>query len=467
MKFFRMDISVLRGGISAGMITAKQLTAEAFDRIAQLDSGEKGFHAVRALNPDAPFLASRLDERQGAGETTGPLHGIPILLKDNLSTADGLPTAAGAAALADNFCTADAEAVRRLREAGAVILGKTNMTEFANYVSWTMPNGYSSLGGQVGSVFPGIDPSGSSTGSAVAVAMGYCPAAIGTETCGSIIAPAIQAGIVGLKPTLGLCSRRGILPISHTLDTPGPLTRSVRDAALLLEVLAGHDPGDPATRLAQPPSFTAALTEDLSGLRVGISRLFPEEAIPGQTEAASEAAKLLEKQGASCVRLKEETFSCNALFTIMRHEFHGDLECYLRDFGGSRLKTLDGIVRWNEAHAETALRYGQDILLEALAAPQGYAAPEYLAALADREAVIARLTETFEANGVDIILILSGALGHPALAGFPDLTLPLGRNKDGEPLSALLMARPFREDQLLRTGYALEQTLLHQRQARA
>ena len=195
MKFFRMDISVLRGGLSAGMITAKQLTAEAFDRIAQLDSGEKGFHAVRALNPDAPFLASRLDERQGAGETTGPLHGIPILLKDNLSTADGLPTAAGAAALADNFCTADAEAVRRLREAGAVILGKTNMTECANYVSWTMPNGYSSLGGQVGSVFPGIDPSGSSTGSAVAVAMGYCPAAIGTETCGSIIAPAIQAGI--------------------------------------------------------------------------------------------------------------------------------------------------------------------------------------------------------------------------------------------------------------------------------
>lgn len=460
MQFLRMDIGVLQGAMSAGALSARQLTLEAFGQIAQLDRGPSGHNAVLTLNPDALFWADRMDELRRKGQVLGPLHGIPVLLKANISTRDGMSTSAGALALADNYARFDAEIVRRLRKAGAVILGKTNMTEFANYVSEEMPNGYSSQGGQVKGVFEEVDPSGSSTGSAVAVALGYCPGAVGTETCGSIISPATQAGIVGLKPTLGLCSRRGIIPISHTLDTAGPFARSVRDAALLLGVLAGEDSEDPAVVQLPLPDYAAALSEDLTGLRVGLSRLFLEEAVPGQLEAAQWAARLLEKQGAVCVPLEEEAFSCRALGTIMCQEFRQDLERYLREFGQGSRKTLSEIIQWNQSQKETAIPYGQEYLEKAQAAAGNFAEPGYLAALAQREAVIQQLDRTFEENQVDVILILSGACGHPALAGFPDITVPLGRSQQGDPLAALLMARRFEEPVLLKAAYGLEQAIL-------
>src|SRR6201994_4781458 len=269
----------LQKALASGSVTATGLTRAYIARIEAYDRGGPSLNAVRELNPDALKIAAAIDAEKPAQHR--PLEGIPILLKDNIATGDAQHTTAGSLALADAQAQRDAFLVKRLRDAGAVILGKTNLTEFANILAIDMPAGYSSLGGQVRNPYvpqvdekgiPVITPGGSSSGSAVAVAAGLPAAGIGTETSGSLLSPASQNGVVTVKPTVGLISRSGIIPIAHSQDTAGPLTRTVRDAAILLNVLAAPDPRDPATQHQQrPKDYTVGLDKDgLKGARIGM-----------------------------------------------------------------------------------------------------------------------------------------------------------------------------------------------------
>src|SRR5215475_4155801 len=266
-------IDDLRAALAVGRISAADLVRAYTARIEAYDRAGPRLNAVREMNPDALAIATAIDARKLGSRR--PLEGIPVLLKDNIATGDAQHTTAGSLALADAYANRDATVTRLLRDAGAVILGKANLTEFANILAIDMPSGYSSLGGQVKNPYalelnargiPIVQPGGSSSGSAVAVAAGLAAVAIGTETSGSLLSPATQNGVVTVKPTVGLISRAGIIPITHTQDTAGPLTRTVRDAAILLNVLAAKDPDDEATRdLQRPADYTAVLDKD--GLR--------------------------------------------------------------------------------------------------------------------------------------------------------------------------------------------------------
>ncbi len=271
-------IDDLHGALAAGRTTAADLVRAYTARIEAYDRAGPRLNAVREINPDAPTIAATIDARKSGARR--PLEGIPVLLKDNIATGDAEHTTAGSLALADAYANRDATVTKLLREAGAVILGKANLTEFANILAIDMPSGYSSLGGQVKNPYalelnargvPIVQPGGSSSGSAVAVAAGLTAVAIGTETSGSLLSPATQNGVVTVKPTVGLISRAGIIPITHTQDTAGPLTRTVRDAAILLNVMAAADPLDEATRdLKRPADYTSVLDKDgLRGARIG------------------------------------------------------------------------------------------------------------------------------------------------------------------------------------------------------
>jgi amidase len=313
------SLAELQEALAARRISASELTQAYLNRIDAVDRAGPALNSVREVNPDALAIAAALDGKRGSKRR--PLAGIPILVKDNIATGDRQHTTAGSVALEDARAKGDAPLVARLRAAGAVILGKANLTEFANIMAIDMPAGYSSLGGQVKNPYapalddrgkPIVPPGGSSSGSAAAVAAGLCAAAIGTETSGSLLSPATQNGLVTVKPTVGLISRSGVIPISHSQDTAGPLTRTVRDAAILLNVLAARDLKDPATRyLQRPPDYTASLDKDgLKGARIGVpadpsdpGRDIFYKSLPARAAAVmGEVIATLERQGATIVR---------------------------------------------------------------------------------------------------------------------------------------------------------------------
>ncbi|HKM68880.1 MAG TPA: amidase family protein, partial [Stellaceae bacterium] len=312
-------IGELQEALTAGRTSATELVRAYTARIEAYDRGGPRLNAVRGMNPDALAIAATLDASKPTRRR--PLEGIPILVKDNIATADGQHTTAGSLALADARAKRDATVVELLRRAGALILGKANLTEFANILAIDMPAGYSSLGGQVKNPYapelddkgvPIVPPGGSSSGSAVALAAGLVAAAIGTETSGSLLSPATQNGVVTVKPTVGLISRAGIIPIAHSQDTAGPLTRTVRDAAILLNVLAAADPADPATEhLQRPTDYTSVLDKDgLKGARIGIpsdpsdpgNDFYYGPLPPRAATVMREAIEALEAQGATIVR---------------------------------------------------------------------------------------------------------------------------------------------------------------------
>ena len=398
--------------------------------------------AVIERNPDAPALAAARDAERDA---RAPLGGVPILLKDNIDTGDRLHTTAGSLALAENRAPQDAPLVARLRGAGAVILGKTNMSEFANYMTGgKAPNGYSSRGASTLNPFDETaDPSGSSTGSAVALATGQCAAAIGTETCGSIISPSQRAGIVGLKPTVGLVPSAGVIPISPTLDTPGPMARTIADVAIVLGVLTGA---------------AYDLRGELAGARIGLVR----PAGDGDAEwraAAERVADLGRRQGVTWVDVHLPSHDLGAILSpIMRCEFAAALDAYLASMRNPAIPpTLAAIIAFNQAHADVALRYGQSELLEAATASPDD--PAYRDALDARDALIARFDAAFARHGVDVLFLLDADTDIAALTGFPSLTLPLGRTSAGLPIGSGFIARRGREDALLRVAAAFETAL--------
>jgi amidase len=502
------SLAELQQALTDGRTSASALTRAYLARIAAYDRAGPLLNAVREVNPDALASAASLDRVKPS--PTQPLAGIPILLKDNIATGDRQHTTAGSLALAEARARRDAALVARLRAAGAVILGKANLTEFANIVAIDMPAGYSSLGGQVKNPYvpdlddkgvPIVPPGGSSSGSAVAVAAGLAAAAIGTETSGSLLSPATQNGVVTVKPTVGLISRTGILPIAHSQDTAGPLTRTVRDAAILLNVLAAPDPRDPATlHLKRPADYTSFLDADgLKGARIGVpsdpadpandfyyGKLgMRAHAVMGQVIAT------LDAQGAAIIRANIPTagwiggpgtgmailnrnpesktrYEPARAGIVSVYELKHDLNAYLRDWlTGTGIRTMADIIAFNAAHADTALRFGQDIFLAAEATRGDLSELEYVAARAMdlRTSRALGLDAYMDHHRLDAVLF-PGAAGAAiaAKAGYPSVQVPAGfiggaggKDTPDYPLGATFAGRAWSEPVLLRLAYAFEQ----------
>jgi len=458
-------------------LTVKQVVLEFLSRIAKIDSCEGGLKSVIEVNPDVLFIAESLDRKLQDSDNLPPLFGIPVLVKDNINTGDRLHTSAGSVALGDNYALQDAHIVECLRMAGAVILGKANMTEFANYMSRDgMPSGYSSRGGQVVNPYNHEkDPSGSSSGSAVAVAAGLCTISIGTETSGSIISPASNNGIVGIKPTLGLVSRSGIIPISSTFDTAGPMARTVTDAAILLNVLAEAEskaappfPGGNESgiwgRAPLDIDYTKYLGgKSLDGIRIGLNRAkeLPEDAQEEDIAIFNNLCNLLTQAGAVLVDNIEMTPHYDTRRTIMQHEFKACINHYLATAAGStEMSTLKDIIEFNQANAELALKYGQSLLLDSQNKSSGrFTEPAYLEALLTRDKAITEMDSIFDSNNIDILLGQAFVYIAP-FTGFPSMTIPIGQRQDNNmPIRAFFTARRFDEATMIKVAYAVENIL--------
>ena len=501
------SLAEIQQALTDGRTTSSALTRGYIERVEAYDRAGVALNSVREINPDALAIAGLRDGQKPSKRF--PLAGIPILVKDNIATGDRQHTTAGSLALEGARAKQDATVVARLRAAGAVILGKANLTEFANILAIDMPSGYSSLGGQVKNAYvprldgkgvPVVTPGGSSAGSAVAVAAGLCAASIGSETSGSLLNPATQNGLVTVKPTVGLISRAGILPISHSQDTAGPMTRTVRDAAILLNVLAARDPADPATRkLKRPRDYTECLDADgLRGARIGMPSDPADPAndayYPAQnarTQAAMrEVIAVLESGGAAIIRANipmigwmggpgtnMAVLNTNAhsptrykpayRSTVFVYELKRDLDLYLRDWAReTEMRSLADIVAFNAAHPD-AMRFGQDLFLAAAATKGDLSELEYKAARAMdlRSAGALGLDAYMDAHRLDAVLFPGAAgAGIAAKPGYPSVQVPagftagVGENETPDyPIGATFTGRAWSEPTLLRIAYAYEQ----------
>ena len=461
-----ITIQELQKAMSHNQISARETVLWYLRRIAKIDQGKAGLNAVLELNPDALFIADMLDEERKRGQVRSVLHGILVMLKDTINTADKMHTSAGSLALAGNLAPYDAQVVTRLRAAGAIVLGKTNMTEFANFMGEKMPAGYSSRGGQVLSPFNrDCTPSGSSTGSAVAVAANLCMAALGTENFGSINYPAQQNGIVGVKPTMGLVSRYGNIPTTNTLDMIGPMTRTVEDAAILLGIIAGGDEQDPATLAQASDGYDYTQFLDKEGLRdarIGIEREKWAGLTGTKLQAFERLLSTIRDAGAQIVEVQgiSEMISENDIDPVFFYECKSCMNAYLATLRPDLTCTsLQEIINYNQQHADQTLKYGQPLLLLAQNKSSGrLVEPEYLEALVKRERAIQKLDAMFEQHQVDVLLCTQCEIVAP-ITGFPSMSFPIGMHKNRMPIGSYWIARRHDEATLLRITYAVEMRL--------
>jgi amidase len=484
-----LGIAELQAQLTAGKLTSRALVRRYVKRIEALDRSGPKLRAVLELNPDADSIAEALDRERKEKGKRGPLHGIPILIKDNIDTADRMTTTAGSLALEGWIPPEDAFLVRQLRAAGAVILGKTNLSEWANYRSSRSSSGWSGRGGQTRHPYAlERNPSGSSSGSAVAAAAGLCAAAVGTETDGSIVSPANACGIVGLKPTLGLISRTGVIPIAHSQDTAGPMARTVADAAALLSALTGVDPRDKATADSKGHGLTdysRFLDKDgLRGARLGVARQFV--GANRHVDALFERALAdLKRQGAVLVDLAEipNLFGFGATESeVLSYEFKADLNAYLARLPSGRPRSLKELIAFNEREKDREMPYfGQETFLRSEARGP-LTDPAYLDALAKNHRLTREegLDVVFKAERLDAViaptggpagvtdLIYGGGGGVrgpssvAAVSGYPHLTVPTGYIF-GLPVGLSFIGKAWSEGRLLQLGYAYEQATHHRK----
>jgi amidase len=476
------DLATISADLQAGHVTSEQLVAAYEARIASLDAAGPALHAVIALNPRAMDDARALDAERRAHGARGPLHGVPLLIKDNIETLDPVPTTAGSLALAGNLANRDAPVIARLRKAGAIILGKTNLSEWANMRGSRAVSGWSGVGGLTRNPFsPDRSSCGSSSGSGAAIAADFAAAALGTETDGSVVCPSSVNGLAGLKPTLGLVSRTHVVPISHSQDTPGPMAHSVRDLALLLTAMAGTDPADPATAPADAHRTDYADGLDpkaLRGARIGVLRF--EAGFHPETDAVFEKAlATIRRAGATLVdidRLPGADSIGDAEFQVLLTELKADLNAYLATTPpGVKTRTLADLIAFNRDHGDRELGlFGQE-LFEKAQTTTGLDDPSYRTArglsqslageygidklLAD-DNVIALVAPT--AGPAWVVDTVNGdhSSGQtstlPAVAGYPHLTVPMG-DVSGLPVGLSFIGPAWSEKLLLNLGYAFEQ----------
>jgi len=479
-----MTVTQLQDGMRSGKLTSRGITQTYLRRIAALDRQGPTLRAVLETNPDALSIAEQLDAERKAGKVRGPLHGIPVIVKDNIDTHDKMQTTAGSLALEGNFAERDAFLVDRLRVAGAVILAKANLSEWANFRSSRASSGWSGRGRQCKNPYVlDRNPSGSSSGSAVAVSASYCAVAIGTETDGSIISPSNACGVVGIKPTVGLVSRAGVIPIAHSQDTAGPMCRTVADAAALLSALTGVDPRDPATAESAghiAPDYTAFLDANgLRGTRIGVQRRTGPN--PVINELVETTIKLLRDHGAEVVD-PADLETAGQLGTnerdVLQYEFKADLNAYLATMPANvKYRTLADLIAFNEANKDREMPYfGQETFI-ACQAKGPLTEQPYL----DARAKCIELTRakgidaTMDKHGLDAMMGPSGGpaglvdlvtLGgggggggssqFPAVSGYPHITVPAGFHM-GLPMGISFYGRAWSEGVLIKVAYAFEQ----------
>jgi amidase len=479
------SIADLQASMQAGEIRAMDLVEACLQRIATLDRDGPTIRAMLQTNPDASDIAVALDSERRERGPRGPLHGIPILLKDNIDTADAMETTAGSLALVGVQRSRDAFVAQRLRDAGAVLLGKTNMSEWANFRSSKSSSGWSARGGQGLNPYR-LDrsPAGSSSGSAQAVAAGYAPASLGTETSGSIISPAAMCGTVGIKPTVGLTSRAGVIPVAHSQDTVGTMARSVEDAALVLSAISGPDPRDPATRseaMVSSVNFLPHLdVNGLQGARIGV----PRHGLFGYSEEADsvteKALGIMRDLGATIIdpadipsydRIREEKL----MFEVLLHEFKADLNEYLAALGPTApIRSLEDLIQFNRDNAVAEMpHFGQEYFELAqekppltdpgygtiLASSRRLSREEGIDAVMDElrlDVLVAPAASPafpIDLEGGDTYA--GGSAGVPAMAGYPVVTVPAGYAND-LPIGISFIGRAWSEPVLLRLAYAFE-----------
>lgn len=476
-------IAQLQQAMGSGALTARSIAEKYLARIRDIDKRGPAINSVIEINPDALSIADALDKERKAKGARGPLHGIPILIKDNIDTADRMMTTAGSLALAGSISSRDSFVAQRLRAAGAVILGKTNLSEWANFRSTKSTSGWSGRGGQTRNPYVlDRNPCGSSSGSGAAVAANLCLAAIGTETDGSVVCPSSANSIVGIKPTLGLVSRSGIIPIAHSQDTAGPMARTVTDAAILLGALAGVDPRDGITRESRGRlrnDYAQFLDpKGLRGTRIGVARKsfgFSEKV----DKLMSAAIEVMKSQGAIIIDpadiITAGKFD-DSEFEVLLYEFKADLNAYLAGLGPSApVHSLKEIIEFNERNREKEMPYfGQDIMIKA-EAKGPLTSDAYRKALAKNH----RLSRT---EGIDAVMLkhrldamiaptggppwttdlingdhFTGGFSTPAaVAGYPHITVPAGY-VHGLPVGISFFGRAYSEPMLIKVAYAFEQ----------
>jgi amidase len=495
VKPFALDeatIADLQEGMKAGKFSARSLVEQYRARIAEIDRQGPAVNSVIELNPDALELADALDRERKDKGARGPLHGVPILIKDNIDTADRMATTAGSLAMVGAKPAKDSFVVERLRKAGAVLLGKTNLSEWANIRSNSSTSGWSGRGGLTRNPYAlDRNTSGSSAGSAVAVAASLCAVAVGTETDGSIVSPSSVNGVVGLKPTVGLVSRSGIIPISHTQDTPGPMARTVRDAAILLGVLVGADADDAATKESEDRSYsdyTRFLDADgLKGARIGVVRRLTGFH-PAVDELMEDALQAMQRQGAILVDPANiptlGRFNASELVVFL-YELKADLNAYLEKLGpGAPVHSLKEIIEFNRKNRKKEMPYfGQELFLraeelgpltsteylEALERNRLLSRKEGIDAVMDKHKLDALVAPTAGPAWVTDLVHGGGGTGGSssaaAVAGYPNITVPAG-HVFGLPVGVSFFGRAWTEPTLLKLAYAFEQATNHRKPPR-
>ncbi len=485
-------ISQLQTAMQNGQLTAQALVEQCLDRIQCIDQAGPGLNAVLEINPDALEIAVGLDAERAESGSRGPLHGIPVLLKDNIDTADRMLTTAGSLALISSRPTEDATIVTKLREAGAIILGKTNLSEWANFRSTHSTSGWSGRGGQTRNPYLLThNPCGSSAGSGVAVAANLAPVAIGTETDGSIVCPASVNGIVGVKPTVGLTSRAGVIPISHSQDTIGPMTRTVAEAATVLGTLTGLDPCDEATQASlghYHNDYTQFLDSNgLQGARIGVARQV-YFGYNTKIDAVIEIAiELMRQTGAiiidpANIPTAAELEESNVELEVLLYEFKADLNAYLSTRiphpnhpDQSVPRTLADLIAFNQTHAEAEMPHFAQEIFELAQAKGSLTEPAYLDALTTSRRLSRQegLDAVLDEYQLDALIAPTGKYTWPsnyetgdtversssapaAMAGYPLITVPAGL-VNGLPVGLTFMGRAFSEPTLIKLAYAFEQ----------
>jgi len=480
--FDEITIAELQRGMSSGSLTARGIVSTYTKRINEKN---ESLRAVIELNPHAGPIGDGLDAERKAGKIRGPLHGIPVLIKDNIATLDAMQTTAGSLALVGSKTPRDAFIVERLRAAGAVILGKTNLSEWANFRSSASTSGWSGRGGQCRNPYA-LDrtPSGSSSGTGVAIAANLCAIGVGTETDGSIVSPASRCSLVGIKPTVGLVSRSGIIPISHSQDTAGPMARTVTDAAILLGALTGVDERDPATAASAGHAFTDYTKfldpKGLAGARIGIPRPHYFGYSAHADELVNAAIELMRSAGAIIVDpapIATAREIDDPEFEVLLYEFKADLNAYLGDLGpGANVRTLADLIAWNAAHRTTEMPFfGQDLFeksqakgpltdqayLDALAKSRRLARAEGIDATMDKYQLDALVAPTNDPpTPIDLVNGDCGGGGScstpAAVAGYPHITVPAGYSF-GLPSGISFFGRAWSEPLLIKFAFAYEQ----------
>jgi amidase len=463
-SWLEASIPELRALMMSEELTSRELTVGYLERIAALDPL---LGAVIETNPDAEAIASRRDRQRRSGHLRGPLHGIPVLVKDNIATDDRMQTTAGSLALVDSRVRDDAPIVARLRAAGAVILGKANLSEWANFRGFAPFNGWSARGAFTRDPYLlSFDPCGSSSGSAVAPAANLCAAAIGTETDGSVVCPAGNNLVVGLKPSLGLLSQDGIIPIAHSQDTAGPMARTVVDAAILLAVMQTRFPrGNHASPLDEDGTFRHR--RGLRNVRIGVDRRYFTPDYGGEPDlvaVAEQGLAALASLGATLVETDtgDPLAYFDAEFTVLLVEFKAQIEEYLRGLRNTSMRTLADLIAFNISHCPEEMKYfGQEIFEQSQATSGDLTDPDYLAA----RALCVRLART---EGIDAALrrdrldaivapTYSFASTPAAVAGYPNISIPVGVTPEGKPAGLWMYSGFLRDWRLLRLAFELEQ----------